>query len=92
MKNDLEQKCKQILIDEGIAENSTIDFEVNKKIHTLSFAYIIETFMSASEESRLVFYDALKRSVDAKDMGVDRFFEGMGQLLLMTHLSTKIEV
>ncbi|MDD3835609.1 MAG: hypothetical protein PHS42_09065 [Sulfurimonas sp.] len=92
MKNDLEQKCKQILIDEGIAENSTIDFEVNKKIHTLSFAYIIETFMSASEESRLVFYDALKKSVDAKDMGVDRFFEGMGQLLLMTHLSTKIEV
>jgi len=89
MKNDLEQKCKQILIDEGIAETSTIDFEVNKKVHTLSFAYIIKTFMSASEESRLVFYNALKKSVDAKDMGVDRFFEGMGQLLLMTHLSKK---
>ncbi|EQB39159.1 hypothetical protein M947_08365 [Sulfurimonas hongkongensis] len=92
MKNTLEQKCKQILIDEGIDETSTIDFEVNEKIHTLSFTYIIETFMSASEESRLVFYSALKKSVDAKDMGVDRFFEGMGQLLLMTHLSKKIEV
>jgi len=92
MKNDIEKKCKQILIDEGIAESSTIDFEVNEKVHTLSFAYIIETFMSASEESRLVFYEALKKSVDAKDMGVDRFFEGMGQLLLMTHLSKKIEL
>ena len=92
MKNDLEQKCKQLLIDEGIDEASTIDFEVNKKVHTLSFSYIIETFMSASEESKLMFYEAMKKSVDAKDMGVDRFFEGMGQLLLMTHLSKKIEL
>lgn len=92
MKNTIWQQCKQILIDEGIDENSTIDFEVNEKIHTLSFAYIIETFMSASDESRLVFYEALKKSVDAKDMGVDRFFEGMGQLLLMTHLSKKLDL
>lgn len=92
MKNDIEKKCKQILIDEGIDDASTIEFEVNKKVHTLTFAYIIETFMSASEESREVFYEALKKSVDAKDMGVDRFFEGMGQLLLMTHLSEKIEL
>lgn len=92
MKNDIEQKCKQLLINEGIDEASTIDFEVNEKVHTLSFLYIIETFMKASDESRIVFYDALKKSVDAKDMGIDRFFEGMGQLLLMTHLSNKIEV
>jgi len=92
MKKTLEQKCKQILLDEGIAETSTIDFEVNKKVHTLSFAYIIETYMMASEESRLVFYEALKKSVDTKDMGIDRFFEGMGQLLLMTHLSKKIDL
>ncbi|MCK9492551.1 MAG: hypothetical protein M0Q24_10745 [Sulfurimonas sp.] len=92
MQTDIEQKCKQILIDEGIDVASTIDFEVNEKVHTLSFAYIIETFMSASQESKLVFYEALKKSVDAKDMGVDRFFEGMGQLLLMTHLSKKIEL
>ncbi len=48
--------------------------------------------MKASKESQLVFLTALKKSIDAKDMGVDRFFEGMGQLLLMTHLSDKIDI
>ncbi len=90
--SEIEQKCKELLITEGIDINSEIDFDVNKKVHTLSFKYIIETFMQASQESQLVFLTALKKSIDAKDMGVDRFFEGMGQLLLMTHLSDKIEV
>jgi hypothetical protein len=48
--------------------------------------------MQASEESQLVFYAALQKALDAKDMGVDKFFEGMGQLLLMTHLSKNIEI
>ena len=88
----IEEKCKKLLQTEGIDINSEIDFDVNDKIHTLSFKYIIETFMQASDESQLVFLTALQKSIDAKDMGVDRFFEGMGQLLLMTHLSKKIDV
>ena len=90
--NEIEKKCKELLVTEGIDINSEIDFDVNDKTHTLSFKYIIETFMQASQESQLVFITALQKSIDAKDMGVDRFFEGMGQLLLMTHLSNKIEV
>ena len=90
--NEIEQKCKELLVAEGIDINSEIDFDVNDKMHTLSFKYIIETFMQASHESQLVFITALQKSIDAQDMGVDRFFEGMGQLLLMTHLSDKIEV
>jgi len=90
--SEVEKKCKELLSAEGIDINSEIDFNVNDKIHTLSFKYIIETFMQASQESQLVFLTALKKSIDSKDMGVDRFFEGMGQLLLMTHLSDKIEV
>ncbi len=90
--NRIEEKCKEVLAAQGIDINSEIDFDVNDKMHTLSFKYIIETFMQASEESQLVFLTALKKSIDTKDMGVDRFFEGMGQLLLMTHLSDKIEV
>lgn len=42
-----------------------IDFEVNEKIHTLSFEYIIETYMQASEESQLVFLVALKKAIEA---------------------------
>ena len=45
--------------------------------------------MQASEESRLVFVTALKKAVDVEEMGIAKFFEGMGQLLLMTHLSDK---
>jgi hypothetical protein len=90
--NQITKQCKQILIDEGIDANSSIDFDVNGEVHTMTFEYIIDTFMQASEESQLVFYAALQKALDAKDMGVDKFFEGMGQLLLMTHLSNKIEI
>ena len=90
--NDAKQKCKKLLISEGIDINSNIDFNVNGEVHTLSFEYIIDTYMLASEESQQVFSIALEKAIDAKDMGVDKFFEGMGQLLLMTHLSDKIDV
>jgi len=90
--NNIEEKCKQILTEKSIDIFSEIDFDVNGKTHTLSFNYIIETFMQASEESQLVFLSALQKAIDAKDMGVEKFFEGMGQLLLMTHLSDKIEI
>ena len=88
--DDVKQKCKKLLVQEGIDINSEIDFDVNGKVHTLSFLYIIETFMLSSDESQLVFLAALEQALDAKEMGVDRFFEGMGQLLLMTHLSDKM--
>ena len=85
------QKCKKLLLEESIDSNSSIDFDVNGKVHTMTFEYVIDTFMQASQESQEVFYLAFKKSIDSKD-GADKFFEGMGQLLLMTHLSDKIEV
>ena len=88
--NKIELECKKILTQESIDIFSEIDFDVNGKIHTLSFEYIIDTFMKASDESQLVFLDALKKAVSVQNMGVDKFFESMGQLLLMTHLSDKI--
>ena len=90
--NNTEFKCKQLLTDNNVDIFSEIDFDVNGKVHTLSFNYIIETFMKASEESQEVFLTAMTKALHVEDMGVDKFFEGMGQLLLMTHLSDKIEV
>ena len=89
--NKISNECKKLLLDENIDSFSKIDFDVNGKIHTMSFEYIIDTFMQASNESQLVFFSALQKSINAKDMGIDKFFEGMGQLLLMTHLSDKFE-
>lgn len=88
----VEQKCKNLLLQEGIDINSSIEFIVNGEMRTLSFGYIVETFMMASDESQIVFLTALETSLYAKGMGVDKFFEGMGKLLLMTHLSEKIKV
>jgi len=90
--NNLELECKKIITENNIDIFSEIDFDVNGKVHTLSFNYIIETFMKASDESQEVFLVALKKALHVEDMGVNKFFEGMGQLLLMTHLSDKIEV
>jgi len=88
--NILEERCKQMLLDENIDISSKIDFDVNGEVHTLSFEYIIDTFMQASDESKEVFLLALEKAIDTKDVRVDIFFESMGQLLLMTHLSDKI--
>ena len=81
----------EILQNEGINPISSIDFDVNGTVHSLSFEYIIDTYMQASQESRLVFLAALEKAVDAKEMGIEKFFEGMGQLLLMSHLSDKFQ-
>lgn len=90
--DEVKQKCYDLLSKEGIDINSEIDFDVNGDVHTLSFVYIIDTFMLSSDESKQVFATALEKSIDAKETGVDKFFESMGQLLLMTHLSKNIEV
>jgi len=86
------QQCKEIIKNEGINLSSSIEYEINGEVQALTLEWIIDTYMQASEESHQVFLDALKLSLEAKGMGVDKFFENMGQLILMTHLSDKLEV
>ena len=89
---DIANECKKLLLDKNIDAFSSIDFDVNSKVHSMTFEYIIDTYMLASNESQLVFLAALQKAISVDNMGVDKFFEGMGQLLLMTHLSNKIEI
>ncbi len=84
-------ECRRVLLKENINTDSNIDFDVNGKVHSMTFVYIIETYMQASKESQVVFLAALEKAVAVDELGVDKFFEGMGQLLLMTHLSEKFE-
>lgn len=86
-----QQECKEILKQEGINSLSTVDFDVNGEDVSLTLEYIIDTYMLASEESQLVFLTAMKKSLEANAIGLEKFFEGMGQLLLMSHLSEKFE-
>ncbi len=88
---DITKECKDILKQEGINSQSTVDFDVNGEEVSLTLEYIIDTYMLASEESQLVFLTAMKKSLEANAIGLEKFFEGMGQLLLMSHLSEKFE-
>jgi len=89
--NTTAKKCKELLHKHNINVLSEIDFDINGEINTLSFEYIIDTYMKASNESQLVFLAALEKSIKAENGGARKFFEGMGQLLLLTHLSKNIE-
>lgn len=89
---DVKQECLEVLKEKGINPVSAIDFEVNGELHSLSFEWIIDAYMQASSESQLVFLTALKKAIATNNMGIEKFFEGMGKLLLMTHLSKNIEV
>jgi hypothetical protein len=87
---DVAKKAKELVESTGVNLASTISFEVNDTVVELSLEYIIDTFMQASPESQLVFLAALQKAVDGDaKVGVEKFFEGMGQLLLMTQLSKK---
>ena len=88
----ISEQCKNIIKREGINLNSTIDYDINGEVQSLTIEWIIDAYMQASAETHQVFLDALKLSLEAKGMGVDKFFENMGQLILMTHLSDKLEV
>lgn len=84
---DIVSECKKLLLERDIQSSSEIDFDVNGEVYTMSFEYIIDTYLQASQESQLVFYAAMLKAMQTDDMGVEKFFEGMGQLLLMSHLS-----
>ncbi len=83
----ISQQCKDIIKREGINLESVIEYDVNSELHSLTIEWIIDAYMQASAQSHQVFLDALKLSLEAKGMGIDKFFEDMGQLILMTHLT-----
>jgi hypothetical protein len=80
-------QCKQLLLDQGVNPASTIEYKVNGKVHTFSLQEIIEAYMQASDEAQIVFVTALAKAMDTESMGIQKFFEGMGKLLLMSQLS-----
>lgn len=56
-------------------------------IHKLSLQQSIGTYMQTSEEAKMVFMTALRKAMGTNSMGIQKFFEGMGKLLLMSQFS-----
>ena len=82
----LAEACKALLAKQGINPASTIEYDVNGEVHTLTLAQIIESYMQASPEAQRTFTQALKLSLGKGPAGVQSYFEKMGQLLLMTSM------
>ena len=89
---DVSRECKELLLRENVDALSSVDFDVNGEVYSMTFEYVIDAFAQSSNESQLVFVSALEKALKAKESGAIKFFEEMGQLLLMTHLSEKFEV
>ena len=84
------QKIITLLTMQGIDLESVIEYKVNEKPYALTYRFIIESYMKASDDAKLVFLSALEKSQKAGEIGMEKFFEGMGKLLLMGSLSTKL--
>ena len=98
MSQSLKEQCKELVKNQGVNLRSTIEYDVNGEIHSFSLESIIDSMMLGSEKSQEVFFESLKLTLEGKNdlqnttkMRIQKFFEDMGQLLLMTHLSDKFQ-
>lgn len=87
----IQDKAKSLLLQHNINTDSKIEFDVSGSRYFLSFEEIIDNYMQASTQSQEIFYVGLESALRLGEEGVEKFFEGMGQLLLMSHLSEKFE-
>ena len=79
--------CKDLLLQHKINPASVIEYEVNGELHSLTLEWIIKAYMQGSQESKEIFYHALKSVLPKGKVAVEPYFQQMGQLILMTSLS-----
>lgn len=83
------EECKQSLLDHNINPISTIEYEINGGIHTLTLEWIIEAFLKT--EKKALFIELFERVLQKSDDEIEQFFQQMGQLILMSSLSDKAD-
>lgn len=83
------QKCKQLLLDHNINPASSIEYEINEEIHTLTLEWIIEAFLKT--EKKALFIELFEKALQRSDAEIEQFFQQMGQLILMSSLSDKAD-
>lgn len=82
-------QCKQSLLDKNINPASSIEYEINGKIHTLTLEWIISAYLQ-TEKSDL-FVGLFEKALEGSETDIELFFQQMGQLILMTSLSSQAE-
>jgi len=83
------EECKQLLLDKKINPVSSIEYEINGKIHTLTLEWIITAYLKT--EKKELFVGLFEKALQGSDADIELFFQQMGQLILMTSLSKQAE-
>lgn len=81
------QECQKALLDRGINPASSIEYEINSKTYTLTLEWIIKAYLQT--EKKDLFIELFKKTLEGKDSDIEKFFQQMGQLVLMSSLSEK---
>jgi len=82
------QEIYTILTMKGISLDSEISYEVNYKPYTLTYKFIVDSFLQTSNKE--IFIESFNKVSSSNAKNIEKFFEQMGQLLLMGSLSKKI--
>ena len=80
--------CKDLLNDVTVNPASTLEYEINSKIETITIEWLLDVYENSADESQDIFFKALKSAVETKSREtVKKFFEDTGKLVLMASLS-----
>jgi len=77
--------CIETLLDRGINPASSVEYEINGAVHTLSLEWIISAYLQT--EKKDFFIELFNKVLQQSDADIETFFEQMGQLVLMSSLS-----
>jgi len=78
---------KEFLLERKINPASSIDYDINGELHTLTLEWIISAFLQAQKEE--LFSTLFKKVMQGTNADIEQFFQQMGQLVLMSSLSEK---
>jgi len=81
------EKCKQSLLDKNINPISSIEYDINGKTHVLSLEWIISAYLQT--EKKEFFIELFDKALEGSQDEIELFFQQMGQLILMSQLSSE---
>lgn len=87
MNTNIKEICKQILMAKNINPASTIEYSVNGQIHTVTLEWIIDAYSQGNDKTKALFLSSLQTIADTHAGNIKKYFEDMGQLIIMTSMS-----
>jgi hypothetical protein len=79
------KKCKELLLDKNINPASSIEYDINGELHTLTLEWIISAYLET--QKRDLFIELFEKVMQDSNADIEIFFQQMGQLILMSSLS-----